>query len=306
MITAQRALIINQYVGMAFSTGMCFFPVKMMEGYKADTFTGSAALAFQFFLGIMGTQILLTAFLAASAARETVPAAVKSVACLCFALYWAFFAIADGTLDMRGLLPDAFPPEGIYANSALFGVLSILSFLGWVEAGSVLPNLNSLVPKGRPSKALLAGMANLGFFAVGCAFFAEPFVEMFLPGVLETLPGAVSTKRNPVGPLAGPVPPIMLIVDRAGKTMLFAIASALAMASVGTEDTTFRLLRAWVLQGFFYMGTFARDGVLATATAWPQPMRVASFFQVYAVLFYMTNTMMGMPYQLEKEPKKVK
>merc|ERR1719421_1241266 len=143
IITAQRALKLNQYTAMAFSTGMCFFPVKMMEGYKADTFTGSAALAFQFFLGIMGTQILLTTFLAASAARESVPAAVKSVACLCFALYWAYFAIADGTLDMRGLLPDAFPPEGIYANSVLFATLSAISFAGWAQAGSFLPNLSS-------------------------------------------------------------------------------------------------------------------------------------------------------------------
>jgi hypothetical protein len=305
-ITAHGALKINQYVGMAFSTGMCFFPVKMMEGYKADTFTSSAAVAFQFFLGIMGTQIMLVSFLAASAARDQVPEAVKSVACLCFALYWAFFAIDDGTLHVRGLLPDAFPPEGIYANAALFAILSAVSFAGWAQAGCYLPNVNNMMPKGRPAPALLAGMANLAFFAIGCAFFAEPFVEMFLPNVLGTLPGAISTKRHPVGPLEGPVPPIMLIVDRAGKTMLFAILAGLAQATVGTEDTTYRLLRAWVMQGLFYMGTFARDGVLTTATGWPSPMRVASFVQVYAVLFYMTNTMMGMPYQLEKEPKKAK
>ena len=92
----------------------------------------------------------------------------------------------------------------------------------------------------------------------------------------------------------------MLIIDRAGKTMLFAILSTLAMASVGSEDITFRLLRAWVMQGIFYLGTFARDGVLTTATGWPSPMRVISFVQTFGVLFYMTNTMMGMPYQLEK------
>lgn len=306
MISAQTALKVNQYVCMAFASGMAFFPVKMMEGYKADTFTGMAAVAFQFFMGIMGTQILLTAFIAASAARESVPAVVKSVACLCFGVYWAAFALADGTMHIRGVLPDSFPPEGIYANSALFLVMSAVSFAGWANAGCYLPNFNSLMPKGRPANALLAGMFNLGFFAVGCAFFAEPFVEMFLPDVLGTLPGAISTKRNPVGPLEGPVPPIMLIIDRAGKQMLFAIFASLCMASVGTEDTTFRLLRAFVLQGFFYMGTFARDGVLATATGWPSPMRVTSFVQVFATLFYMTNTMMGMPYTLEKEPKKAK
>lgn len=303
MISAQTALKVNQYVCMAFASGMAFFPVKMMEGYKADTFTGDAAVAFQFFLGIMGTQILLIAFLAASAAREAVPDAVKSVACLCFGLYWAFFAIADGTLNVRGLLPDAFPAEGIYANAALFGILSVLSFAGWAQSGAYLPNVDALIPKGRPSKALLMGMANLSFFAIGCAFFAAPFAEMFLPGVLGNLPGAVSTRRNPVGPLEGPVPPIMLIIDRAGKTMLFAIAYTFATASVGTEDTTFRLLRAWVMQCMFYMGTFARDGVLTTATGWPSPMRVASFVQVFATLFYMTNTMMGMPYTLDKASK---
>lgn len=80
---------------MAFAVGMTFFPIKMMEGYKADTFQGSASTCFQFFLGIFGTQELLVAMISAAAARDQVPKAVQSVVNLCNALIWFFFTNYD-------------------------------------------------------------------------------------------------------------------------------------------------------------------------------------------------------------------
>lgn len=303
LVTAYGALKVNQFICMAFALGMCFFPVKLMDGYKADSFKGTASTCFQFFMGIMGTQILLMAFLSASAAREQVPKKVQSVGCLLLAIYWAFFAVSDGSLPLRNKLPEAFPPEAIYGNVCLFLFLSAVMLMGWIEGGKATPDFKALMPKGRPKMAVSIGMANLAFFAIGCTFFTEPFLEMFLPGVVERLPGAISTKHHPVGPLQGPVPPIMVIIFNAGVTMLFAIATTLAMCSVGDEDTSYRVLRAWVMQGTFYFGTLARDGVLDSATGWPAPMRVATFVQCFITLFVMADTMTKIPYTLLDDDK---
>merc|ERR1719231_1439017 len=170
--------------------------------------------------------------------------------------------------------------------------------MGWAEGGKATPDVHALMPKGRPKLAVSVGMANLAFFAIGCTFFTEPFLEMFLPGVVERLPGAVSTKHHPVGPLQGPVPPIMVIIYNAGATMLFAIATTLSMCSVGDEDTSYRVLRAWTMQGIFYFGTLARDGVLDSATGWPAPMRVATFVQCFLALFFLADTMTKIPFTL--------
>ena len=72
MITAYGALKANQMLGLMFALGMTMFPEKMMEGYKADTFTGSAKVMFQYFMGIFGTQELLLSVLSAAAARDQV------------------------------------------------------------------------------------------------------------------------------------------------------------------------------------------------------------------------------------------
>jgi len=298
LVTAYGALKVNQFICMAFALGMCFFPVKMMDGYKADSFKGMASTCFQFFMGIMGTQILLMSFLSASAAREQVPKKVQSVGCLALAFYWAFFAVSDGSLVLRNKLPEAFPAEAIYANTGLFLFLSAVMLMGWVEGGKALPDFGAFTPKGRPKVAVSVGMANLAFFAIGCTFFTEPFLEMFLPGVVERLPGAVSTKNHPVGPLQGPAPPILLIIYNAGVTMLMGIFATLFMCSVGDEDTTYRVLRAWTMHGIFYFGTLARDGVLESVTGWPSPMRVATFVQCFIALFFMADTMTKIPYKL--------
>ena len=43
---------------------------------------------------------------------------------------------------------------------------------------------------------------------------------------------------------------------------------------------------------------FARDGIITTATGWPEPMRVMTFVQCFPVAFYQINTVMGIPYKL--------
>ena len=40
-----------------YDSGMCFFPEKMMEAYKAETFTGEGKTLFIYFFGMMGTMM---------------------------------------------------------------------------------------------------------------------------------------------------------------------------------------------------------------------------------------------------------
>jgi len=303
-VTAYGALKTSQLVLTAFTIGMNFFPDKLMEGYKAETFTGTADTAFKFFLGIFGLVQLLLAMMTSAATRDGVSKSVKSVTCLCSAVIYFFFAVSDSSYAFRGICPTAMPVESIYGNCAFMLVMGLICIAGWQESGSVMPNRDAMMPKGRAKKALTAGLVNFSFFAIGCTFFAEPFVDMYIPGVMETLPGAIGTKRAPVGPLDGPVPIIMLFIGNIGKMMFLAIGTTLAIASVGDEDTTFRLLRVYVLHGMFYMGAFAREGMVASASGWPQPMRTISFVQSGAVTYYMIETFINMPYKLSVTPKK--
>jgi hypothetical protein len=303
-VTAYGALKTTQLVLGGFTLGMCFFPDKLMEGYKADSFVGTADTAFKFFAGIFGTQQLLMYMLTSLATRDGSSKAVKSVMCLCSAVIFLFFALNDGSKALRGIVPTAMPTESIYGNSIFFSILGLICIAGWQESGSVMPNRDAMMPKGRAKKALTAGLVNLSFFAIGCTFFTEPFVDMYLPGVMETLPGAVGTRRVPVGPLDGPVPMIMFLVSNIGKIIFFAIGTTLAIASVGDEDTTYRLLRVYVLNGVFSMGGFAREGIIFSASGWSNPLYTVSFLQTGAVTYYMVETFINMPYKLSVTPKK--
>ena len=303
-VTAYGALKTTQLVLGGFTLGMCFFPDKLMEGYKTDSFVGTADTAFKFFAGIFGTQQLLMYMLTSLATRDGSSKAVKSVMCLCSAVIFLFFALNDGSKALRGIVPTAMPTESIYGNSIMFIILGLICIAGWQESGSVMPNRDAMMPKGRAKKALTAGLVNLSFFAIGCTFFTEPFVDMYLPGVMETLPGAVGTRRVPVGPLDGPVPMIMFLVSNIGKIIFFAIGTTLAIASVGDEDTTYRLLRVYVLNGVFYMGGFAREGIIFSASGWSNPLYTVSFLQTGAVTYYMVETFINMPYKLSVTPKK--
>lgn len=73
---------------------------------------------------------------------------------------------------------ESVPVESVYANSVIFLILGAIALLGWKEAGSHLPAFDSLMPKGKPKMPLLVSSLNLVFFAVGCTFFTEAFLEM--------------------------------------------------------------------------------------------------------------------------------
>ena len=300
-LSATTSLKFTQVMCTAFSIGMLFFPLKMMEGYKADTFSGSSQVMFCWAMGIFGTQQLLVGIISAAIKRDGVPTAAKSVACLCNAVMWIFFAINDLSYVLAGALPESMPADSIYANCGVLALFGAISFAGWKASGSVTPNFGAFHPQGRTQVPLLVAIANLLFFGVALAFFASDFMELQAPGVLSSLPGAmvkVKGKMVPAGPTEGPLPIILLILGNAGKCMLANCLSTLAICSVADEDTSYRLLRGWCLLQFFFLGTFARDGVLLVATGWPSPMRLFTFVQCFGVAFYMTDKMVGMPYKL--------
>jgi len=223
MVSPSAALRASQWVSLGFSTGMLYFPTKMMEAYKAETFEGDAATLFTFALGIFGLQLFLSSMMAAAMARDAVPKHVQSLSCFCQGLGWLFFALNDGALYARGLWPHAMPPESLQVNLGIFVALAAICFSGWAEGGYEVPDMGVL-PEGRPALPLVVACANLLFFGVGCAFFTEAFVDLFLPGVLQSLPapttsarGFFSTKEVPAGPLEGAPPLLLLIFANAGK-----------------------------------------------------------------------------------------
>ena len=59
----------------------------------------------------------------------------------------AEISASDGSLPMRGLLPEAFPPEAIYGNLVLFSVLAGIALAGWKDSGAVMPDFGAFAPK---------------------------------------------------------------------------------------------------------------------------------------------------------------
>ena len=304
MVSPSTALKLSQYVTMFFGTFMTFFPAPLMDGYKGDTFVGEANALFQFMMGIFGTQMLLMSMIFGACARDAVPAASQSVACLASACFWVFFAVSDGRHLITGTLPGAIPPDGVIGNLFLFAMMAGVSLAGWVDGGKVKPDFGKFVPTGPAKAPLTVAMLNLLSFGVPLTLMTRTFMDMFWEeGFLERLPGTTVTVKDgpfasktvPVGPLEGPLPMMELIMGNAGKCVLTAVLTALAVISVGGDeaagDVTFRMLRAFSLQGMFYVGTLARDGVLLTATGWPSLMRVPLFLQTFGVCFYIVNQM---------------
>ena len=259
------------------NAGMNFFPQHMMDLYKAITFTGEGKTMMFFSMGIMGVQMFQHAVLLATMRTESASSKAAGVTCLANALFWGFFVLSDGImLTPLGTLPKWFPKEAIVGNCVLFSIVAGVNLAGWIDAGKPLPELTKgMIPTGVLSKPLIALAFNLSFFAVGCAFFTGPMIDQFLPGVMKKFkPDVVSA--------------IFLIMGNAGKMMLLNIASMMMIVSAepGDADTNYRVLRSWVYVTFFYMGRFACEEVVSSATGWPSPMRVQSFVSCFAVLFY--------------------
>ena len=84
---------------------MCFFPEKMMEAYKGDTFSGDGKTLFIYFFGMMGTMIGHAAMVNATMRLPTAKKAARGVCCLGNAVAWTFFIILDGQLTFNLRIP---------------------------------------------------------------------------------------------------------------------------------------------------------------------------------------------------------
>lgn len=247
--------------------------------------------------------IMGTAIISASVARSD-DKKVRSVGCLIMGVEWAFFALSDGYALMTGAFDGAMKDGTgpIVANLVLFSVMAFVLLLGWKESGSVTPKLGEMVPKGRCKTPLLVALVNNAFFGLGLALFTRAFMEMYIPGILDALPGP--GKRGAGEAIS--IPLMIVMMGNAGKTILFGSFATLAVCSIGDEDASYKLLRGQAMHSMFYLGTFAREGVIAAAAGWPQPMRTASFFQCFAATFYMVNATMAIPYKLAPDAAKKK
>ena len=121
--------------------------------------------------------------------------------------------------------------------------------MGWTSAGSPMPDTSNLVPSRALKTTLIANFVNLGFFGIGCKFFTETFIDMYV-GVV-----AASTRDRPA------VEAIYLIMSNAGMCMLMNIVSALMVlaAEPGNADTNYRIQRAWLYTNFVYLGMLSRE-----------------------------------------------
>ena len=271
---------------------MCFFPSAMMDGYKMLKFSGESQTMMFFAMGIMGVQVMQ--WMLVCATMQT-PAASDKAAAACAlanAASWLVFAVADGSKVITDTLPPNFPKEPIAANCVLFLLLASMNVNAWIAAGMPVPEIKSLVPTGPLATPMLVLMANLAGFGVGCAFFTEPFVEQFVPGLLGKF-------------AAGPKAAILMMIGNAGLMMLVNILTAalVCAAEPGSADTNYRMLRAWVYGMFFYMGKFADEAVTASCTGWPAPARLPSFVTCFGSLFFAATSLGNYPVAVAKKPK---
>ena len=119
------------------------------------------------------------------------------------------------------------PAESIMANAGLFTIIGLVSLASWATSGMTMPNFGALGPKGPCTKAAWAGIVGLLPFAIGCAIFADEFLEMFLPGVIGGLPDSARS-----------TPMCMIILRRCGIMMFSNIITSVCIMSVGNEMTT--------------------------------------------------------------------
>ena len=154
-------------------------------------------------------------------------------------------------------------------------------------------------------------MISLAMFAAGLTFATRQFLDMYVPGVIDALPNTAQVW-----------PALNIIMGNTGKMMFWNIALVCSTTSVeatNSSDVTYKvrsailpygtpslpnptlsntmnflglsqLLRAWGYTMMFYLGLFAREGTIALALDWPQPMRFTTFFQCFGTTFYALNT----------------
>ena len=268
-----------------------------MDGYKVLKFSGESETMMFFAMGLCGVQVMQWMLMCASMQTPAASDKAAAACALANAAFWLVIAGADGSRVIMDTLPPNFDKGPIVANCVMFLLLASMNVNAWVAAGmpggpQTFCRLNSLVPKGPLATPLLVMMANLAGFGVGCAFFTEPFVEMFVPGLLAKFP-------------AGPKAAILMLITNAGLMMLMNIFTACVVSSAepGSAETNYRTLRAWVYGMFFYMGKFAEEAVTASCTGWPAPARLPSFVTCFGSLFFAATSLGNYPVTVAKKPK---
>ena len=103
---------------------MLFFPKQMMEGYQAKTFGGASETFFMWMLGLMGVQMLGSAFLCATLRYDAASPKARALACLGQVICWGIFFVVDGKCLLTGTVPKAMPPEAFMVNLVIFAVVS--------------------------------------------------------------------------------------------------------------------------------------------------------------------------------------
>ena len=226
-----------------------------MDVYKTLKFGNEAQTMFYFALGIFGVQIMQHAFNCATMSTAGASPKAAGVACLANAAMWFLFAFIDGIRIPLGTLPPFMPKESIMANMVIQCAIGAVNVAGWIGAGK--PVALPALPVGSLATPMIAMMANLAFFAIGCAAFTRPFLDMFVPA--SPWPPRADVRRG-------------LIFFNAGVMMLGNTAATMMISNAepGTPDTNYRLLRANLYAMFFYMGKFSTEAVV-NKTGWPQP-----------------------------------
>ena len=260
---------------------MLFFPKQMMEGYQAKTFGGASETFFMWMLGLMGVQMLGSAFLCATLRYDAASPKARALACLGQVICWGIFFVVDGKCLLTGTVPKAMPPEAFMVNLVIFAVVIVANFLAWRGAGSPRPTLDKLLPAGPLSNPIKAFMANQLFFAFGLIFALKPFMEMYVPGVPARI-----TKESPAA-----MELTYLIAERIGYGALNMVILA-AFAAAGDyngADTNYRVARAMTYANMVGLGLISRDLVVVNATGWPLPMFTATVAQSLAVTYFAAN-----------------
>ena len=278
-----------------YDSGMCFFPEKMMEAYKAETFTGEGKTLFIYFFGMMGTMMGHLAMVNATMRLPTAKKAARGVCCLGNAVGWTFFIILDGqlTFNLRipGVindLPSALPKDGMIANLVLFAVVVGVNYLGWKEAGSPMPNTSSLVPSGILATPLKLIIVDALFWGFGSCFAPSMMMDQYLPGVM----GKAGKAQDM----------IWLILERIGfQSLLSTITTIMTLAAVpGDADTNYRITRSYIYRNMFFLGFISRDNVIKSCTGWSFPLQVTNFFQAFGITFYAASQLGAIDLTIKK------
>merc|ERR1711939_961494 len=294
-VTAENACLLTQIVNMMFMTGMCFFPEKMMEAYKAETFTGEGKTLFIYFFGLMGIMMGHAASVNATMRLPTAKKAARGVCCLGNAVGWTFFIILDGqlTFNLRipGVIndiPSALPKDGMIANLVLFAVVAGVNYLGWKEAGSPMPNTSSLVPSGILATPLKLIIVDALFWGFGSCFAPSMMMDQYLPGVM----GKAGKAQDM----------IWVILERIGfQSLLSTITTIMTLAAVpGDADTNYRITRSYIYRNMFFLGFISRDNVIKSCTRWSFPLQVTNFFQAFGITFYAASQLGAIDLTIKK------